>query len=107
MSTFNRQPFGAADGAVPDLLHQAARCGETWMIRWLDVSAAPRNGTPVILWVEDRDAPPHYPVTVGVWETDDITGVNCWRVFADHDGTHNYFDQHIRGWMPLPRLPNA
>ena len=77
------------------------------MIRWLDVSAAPRNGTPVILWVEDKKAPPTYPVTVGVWETDDITGVSCWRVFADHYGTHNYFDQHIRGWMPLPRLPNA
>jgi hypothetical protein len=77
------------------------------MNRWLDVSAAPRNGTPVILWVEDRDTPPTYPVTVGVWETDDITGVSCWRVFADQHGIHNYFDQHIRGWMPLPRLPNA
>ena len=77
------------------------------MNRWLDVSAAPRNGTPVILWIEDRDAPPTYPVTVGVWETDDFSEVSCWRVFADHDGTHNYFDQHIRGWMPLPRLPNA
>ena len=53
------------------------------MIRWLDVSAAPRNGTPVILWIEDKDAPPTYPVTVGVWETDDITEVSCWRVFAD------------------------
>jgi hypothetical protein len=33
---------------------------------WYPVRLAPRDGTPVILWVEDVEAPPTYPVTVGV-----------------------------------------
>jgi hypothetical protein len=76
------------------------------MNKWLSVSAAPRDGTPVILWIYDHDAPPDYPVTVGVWETDDITGASYWRVFGAKDASF-YFDQHIMGWKPLPRIPNA
>jgi hypothetical protein len=49
---------------------------------WYPVRLAPRDGTPVILWIEDQDAPPAYPVTVGVWERDDITGRRHWRVFG-------------------------
>jgi hypothetical protein len=71
--------------------------------RWLDVSAAPRDGTPVILWLEDAEAPPTFPVTVGVWETDDMTGADYWRVFGAKDTTSFYFDQHVLGWRPLPR----
>ena len=41
---------------------------------WYPVRLAPRNGTPVNVWIEDNEAPPTYPVTTGVWETDDITG---------------------------------
>lgn len=41
---------------------------------WYPKRLAPRDGTPVILWIEDEEAPPTFPVTVGVWETDDITG---------------------------------
>ena len=48
-----------------------------------------------------------YPVTVGVWETDDITGRSHWRVFGARYGTHTYFDQHIVGWRPLPRVYRA
>jgi hypothetical protein len=71
--------------------------------RWLDVSAAPHDGTPVILWLEDEEAPPPFPVTVGVWETDGDTGAGFWRVFGPKETAGFYFDQHVRGWMPLPR----
>jgi hypothetical protein len=76
------------------------------MGQWLPVRLAPRDGTPVILWIEDEEAPPTYlvtvTVTVGVWETDDITGRSHWRVFGAQIGTHTYFDRHIVGWRPLP-----
>jgi len=71
---------------------------------WYPVRLAPRDGTPVNLWIEDEEAPPTYPVTVGVWETDDMTGASYWRVFGGRFGTHTYFDQHIVGWRPLPRV---
>jgi hypothetical protein len=74
--------------------------------RWLDVSAAPRDGSPVLLWIQDDEAPPDFPVTVGFWETDTIFEVGFWRVFSAH-GPSTYFDQHVRGWRPLPRVPNA
>ena len=50
---------------------------------------------------------PTYPVTVGVWETDDISGLSYWRVFGAKDGATIYFDQHVRGWRPLPRGRDA
>jgi len=74
---------------------------------WYPVRLAPQDGTPVVLWIEDTDAPPAYPVTVGVWETDDIMGVSYWRVFGGRYGTHTYFDRHIVGWRPLPHMRHA
>ena len=74
---------------------------------WHLVRTAPRNGMPVILWIEDGEAPPTYPVTVGVWETDDMTGISYWRVFGSPFSTHTYFDQHIRGWTFLPHARDA
>jgi hypothetical protein len=71
--------------------------------RWLDVSAAPRDGSPIILWIEDDEAPATFPVTVGSWEVDPVAGLSYWRVFGPKDSALFYFDQHIRGWMPLPR----
>jgi hypothetical protein len=52
------------------------------MDRWLDVSAAPRDGTPVILWLDDDEAPPAFAVTVGAWEVNPVAGVSYWRVFG-------------------------
>jgi hypothetical protein len=46
-------------------------------------------------------------VTVGVWETDDITGAIYWRVFGGRYGTQTYFDQHVVGWRSLPRAYRA
>ncbi len=77
------------------------------MEHWQPVSTAPRSGMPVILWIQDKEAPPAYPVTVGVWVADDITGRSYWRVFRGVFGTHCYFDQHIRGWMWLPHARDA
>jgi hypothetical protein len=78
------------------------------MIReWYPVSVAPHDGTLIILWIEDLDAPATSPVTAGVWETDDMTGTNYWRMFGASYGTHVYFDHHVRGWMPLPNLRDA
>jgi hypothetical protein len=74
--------------------------------RWLDVSAAPRDGSPILLWIQDDEAAPDFPVTVGFWETDTIFEVGFWRVFSAR-GPSTYFDQHVRGWRPLPRVPNA
>ncbi|WP_153885348.1 hypothetical protein [Microvirga tunisiensis] len=39
---------------------------------WYPIRLAPRDGTPVILWIEDEEASPTYPVTVGVWGTGDM-----------------------------------
>jgi hypothetical protein len=74
--------------------------------RWLDVSAAPRDGSPILLWIQDDEAAPDFPVTVGFWETDTIFEVGFWRVFSAGSPS-TYFDQHVRGWMPLPRVPSA
>jgi hypothetical protein len=35
-------------------------------VKWYPTSAAPRDGTPVMLWIEDTQSPPAYPVTVGL-----------------------------------------
>jgi hypothetical protein len=74
---------------------------------WYPVGAAPRDGTPVILWREDDEAPPVLPVTVGVWELNHVTEVGYWRIFGDQDGTRSCFDEHIRGWKPLLRPREA
>jgi hypothetical protein len=75
--------------------------------RWLHVSAAPRDGTPVILWIEDPEAPPSYPVTIGAWTPDAEVRASYWRVFAVEYGATAYFDPHIRGWKPLPHPGDA
>jgi hypothetical protein len=74
------------------------------MDNWYPVSLAPRNGTPVNLWIEDKQAPPASPVTSGAWEHDDITERSHWRDFRTRYGTHTDLDRHIRGWRPLPRV---
>jgi len=69
---------------------------------WLPVKDAPRTGKPVILWVEDPEAPPVYTVTAGVWEEDKLAGGSFWRVFSSLGGSSIYLDEHIRGWVPMP-----
>jgi hypothetical protein len=69
---------------------------------WYPVRLAPRDGTPVILWIEDEKAPPTHPVTVGVWETDDMTRASHWRVFLSAGGrclAAIVRDERSPGWV--------
>jgi hypothetical protein len=79
----------------------------TIMADWDPRRLAPRDGTPVILWIEHEEAPPTCPVTVGVRDTDNMTGASDGRVFGGRFGPHTCFDQHVVGWRPLPRVGRA
>ncbi len=68
---------------------------------WSPISAAPRDGTPVILWMAEDEIPPVLPLTVGFWTIDSEAGVSCWRLFGDHSRFCS--DGQIRGWRPLLR----
>ena len=57
----------------------------------------------MFLWIEDIAAPPDYLGTVGIWVVDHLDGARYWHVFAKaFDGSSAYFDERVRGWMPLP-----
>ena len=43
--------------------------------------------------MQDAEAPPTYPVTVGVWETDDVDTKSHWRVLGARYGTCTDFDE--------------
>jgi hypothetical protein len=69
---------------------------------WSPVSAAPRDGTPVILWMAKDEAPPSLPLTVRFWTTNPKAGVGYWRIFGDPPRFCS--DRQIRGWRPLLRV---
>jgi hypothetical protein len=66
---------------------------------WSPISAAPRDGTPVILWTTEDDDPPILPLTVGFWTINSTAGIGYWRIFGDPP--RFCADRHIRGWRPL------
>jgi hypothetical protein len=66
---------------------------------WAPVSTAPRDGTPVILWMVEDEAPLVLPATVGFWTTSLEGKVGYWRIFADPPRFCS--DRQIRGWRPL------
>jgi hypothetical protein len=68
---------------------------------WSPISAAPRDGTPVILWMAEDDDPPVLPLTVGYWTRNPQAGVGYWRIFGDPPRFCS--DRLIRGWKPLLR----
>jgi len=51
------------------------------IVNWHPVSAAPRDGTPVILWIDGDEALPHTATTVGFWVTNHLAGISYWRTF--------------------------
>ena len=68
---------------------------------WSPISAAPRDGTPVILWMAEDEAPPVLPLIVGFWTITSKADVICWRLFGDDSRFCS--DTQIRGWRPLLR----
>jgi hypothetical protein len=68
---------------------------------WCPISAAPRDGTPVILWMAGDAAPPSLPLTVGFWTVNPQVGVGYWRI--SEDPPRFCADRQIRAWQPLLR----
>ncbi|WP_445503035.1 hypothetical protein [Microvirga sp. G4-2] len=68
---------------------------------WSPVSAAPRDGTPVILWMIEDETPPDIPWHVGFWAVKPGVGIGCWHLFGDPPRICS--DRQIRGWRPLLR----
>jgi hypothetical protein len=50
---------------------------------WSSVSTAPHDGTPVILWIAQDEAPPSLPEPVGFWTINPTAGVGYWQIFGD------------------------
>ena len=70
---------------------------------WRPVSAAPRDGTPVVLWLSEDEEPPVLPQPVGFWVVDPVTGAGGWRIFGRGDRSPFVTDDQIRGWKALLR----
>jgi hypothetical protein len=66
---------------------------------WASVDTAPRDGTPVILWMIENDTPLAVPLTVGFWTLNPKAGIGYWRLFGDPPRFCS--DRQIRGWKPL------
>lgn len=70
---------------------------------WTPVSAAPRDGTPVVLWLSEDADPPVLPLTVGFWTVDPATGAGGWQIFGRDDSPRAVSDSQIRRWKALLR----
>ena len=68
---------------------------------WFLISAAPRDGTPVILWMIEDETPPEVPLSVGYWTLNPKAGIGYWRLFGDPPRFCS--DRQIRGWKLLLR----
>ena len=68
---------------------------------WYPISAAPRDGTPVILWMAKDHDPPALPLTAGFWIFNPRAAMGYWTIFGDHPRFCS--DRQIRGWKPLLR----
>ncbi len=68
---------------------------------WFPLSAAPRDGTPVVLWMAQDDDPPVLPLIVGFWTISSAASVGYWRIFGDPPRFCS--DRQIRAWKPLLR----
>jgi len=66
---------------------------------WAPVATAPRDGTPVILWLAEEDTAPERPQAVGYWTLNPQAGIGYWRLFGDPPRVCS--DRQIRGWKPL------
>ena len=62
---------------------------------WAPVATAPRDGTPVILWLAEEDTPLERPRAVGYWTLNPRVGIGYRRLFGDPPRVCS--DRHIRG----------
>jgi hypothetical protein len=68
---------------------------------WFPVSTAPRDGTPVVLWMVEDEMPPALPLIGGYWTVNTATGLGGWRIFGAAEGQPFRVDEQIQGWKPL------
>lgn len=68
---------------------------------WSPISDAPRDGTPVILWMIQDETPPEIPEPVGFWTANPKAGVGYWRLLGDPPRFCS--DTQIQGWKRLLR----
>jgi hypothetical protein len=69
---------------------------------WRSVDFAPRDGTPIVLWLKHDEAPPVYPVTVGFWITRDPLEIRRWLIFGDPG---SILDREDVLWLPCRPPP--
>jgi hypothetical protein len=68
---------------------------------WSPTTDASRDGTPIILWMIQDEAPPGFPEPVGFWIANPEKGLGYWRLFGEP--LRFCSDAQIRGWKPLLR----
>jgi hypothetical protein len=68
---------------------------------WHPVGVAPRDGTPVVLWLIEDETPPVLPLIVGRWTINPRVRVGYWQIFGEPSRFCS--DRQIRGWKPLLR----
>ena len=66
---------------------------------WASVATAPRDGTPLVLWMLEDETLPEVPLSVGFWTLNPKAGIGYWRLFGDPPRFCS--DRQIRGWKPL------
>jgi len=68
---------------------------------WSPISTAPRDGTPVILWMIEGEEPPPVPDPVGFWMIDPQADIGSWHLFGEPPRFCS--DRQIQAWKPLLR----
>ena len=66
---------------------------------WASVATAPRDGTPLVLWMIENETPSEVPLSVGFWTLNPKAGIGYWPLVGDPPRLCS--DRQIRGWKPL------
>ena len=66
---------------------------------WRPIHLAPRDGTPVLLWMTEHETPPKIPDPVGFWVPHSKAGVGYWRLFGQP--LRFCSDRQVRSWRPI------
>lgn len=85
-------------------------------MEWRPIDTAPKDGTPVLLFVPAHQ--PHRWVTGQTWPPETITVVGFWEAGGNYEGDEAGWDawpndrgypclypEHPTHWMPLPPAP--